>query len=146
VLNSAGWGSLHRCEPEPAIDFLRRAIRLSPLDPEMGTMLWGLAYAELMNGKNEDALSLLDQAIHESPNNVAVYRAQILALVRLGREEAARDAVQKNIEAQSSRPNFDATRGTVPRRSLCPGDGRSLTLGRSAGVKQTIAVSIRRSG
>jgi Flp pilus assembly protein TadD len=61
----------------------------------MGTMLWGLAYAELMNGKNEDALSLLDQAIHESPNNVAVYRAQILALVRLGREEAARDAVQK---------------------------------------------------
>ena len=95
VLNSAGWGSLHRCEPEPAIDFLRRAIRLSPLDPEMGTMLWGLAYAELMNGKNEDALSLLDQAIHESPNNVAVYRAQILALVRLGREEAARDAVQK---------------------------------------------------
>ena len=56
VLNSAGWGSLHRCEPDPAIDFFRRAIRLSPLDPEMATMLWGLAVADLMNGKNEEAL------------------------------------------------------------------------------------------
>jgi len=56
VLNSAGWGSLHRCEPDPAIDFFHRAIRLSPLDPEMATMLWGLAVADLMNGKNEEAL------------------------------------------------------------------------------------------
>ena len=116
VLNSAGWGSLHRCEPDPAIDFFRRAIRLSPLDPEMATMLWGLAVADLMNGKNEEALSLLDQAIHESPNNIAVYRAQILALVRLGRAEAARDAVQKiltlspadRISAQRGGPYRDA--------------------------------------
>ena len=116
VLNSAGWGSLHRCEPDPAIDFFHRAIRLSPLDPEMATMLWGLAVADLMNGKNEEALSLLDQAIHESPNNIAVYRAQILALVRLGRAEAARDAVQKiltlspadRISAQRGGPYRDA--------------------------------------
>jgi adenylate cyclase len=54
ILIIAGWVHLHCCDPEPALDLFGRALRLSPLDQEMGLMLWGTGMAHLMAGLKPD--------------------------------------------------------------------------------------------
>jgi tetratricopeptide (TPR) repeat protein len=74
-----------------AEDAFRRAIRLSPLDPEMGWLQFGLSNTCAKAGRFEEGLSAGLSAIRERPGNVQSYMAVIRCLVGLGRLEEARE-------------------------------------------------------
>jgi adenylate cyclase len=98
VLNSLGYVHCHANDPEPAIDYFHRAIRLSPLDPKIGLMLSGLGITYMLMGCSTLALPFLQRAVQEWPNYVVGHRALILALVRLGLLNEAREAVTRLLE------------------------------------------------
>jgi adenylate cyclase len=111
AFNIAGWVHIHRCEPEPALDLFQRAMRLSPLDQEMGWMLWGVGFAYVMQGKTADAVAVLKRAIREMPNWPVTYRPLIYALMRSGRVEEAHKAAEHYLRLE---PNFRLSTASIP--------------------------------
>jgi adenylate cyclase len=103
VLNSLGWVHCIADDPEPAIGYLERAMRLSPLDPEIGLMLSGLGIAQLLAGRSAQALPPLQRAVQETPTDLTAHRHLILALVRLGQLDEARAAAARLLMI---RPDF----------------------------------------
>ncbi|MBW8271060.1 winged helix-turn-helix domain-containing tetratricopeptide repeat protein [Caldovatus aquaticus] len=99
VLGFAGWASNYLARPREAMTHFRRAIRLSPLDPERAYCLSGLAYAHLMVGGYEDALAAGLQAVREKPGRATQHRAVIAALHCLGRQDALAAAAAAYREA-----------------------------------------------
>src|SRR5206468_3570248 len=85
VLAVAGWAANYEGRFEAALGWFRRAIRLNPMDPEMGYCFSGLAYAHLMAGEHEEALEAGSRAVRAKPSRSTPHRAVIAALYRLGR-------------------------------------------------------------
>jgi adenylate cyclase len=92
--SSAGWVRNNAGEPADAIPLFRRAVRLSPLDPGIGMMRAGEAFAHLMLGDLEAALRYAEESIRQMPTFSTSHRVLIVALWRLGRATEAREAVQ----------------------------------------------------
>ncbi|WP_270935864.1 winged helix-turn-helix domain-containing protein [Falsiroseomonas oryzae] len=92
--NSAGWVHNYAGDPAGAIPLFHRVARLSPLDPEVGVMNVGLAFAHLMAGDLQEAPRYAELAVRQLPSFTTCHRALIVALWRLGREAEARAAVQ----------------------------------------------------
>ena len=86
VLNHAGWVQAFAGDPHEAIDTFRRAIRVSPLDPQMGHLLQGLAIALQRAGDFQAAYAAAAKASRERPN---AQRVLLLSLMALGRSEEA---------------------------------------------------------
>jgi TolB-like protein len=86
--------------PELAVDYFERAMRLSPLDPEIGYMLAGIAMAHNEAKCPERALPHAQRAVVEMPNNAPAHRALIYALVCLDRLEEARAAAAQLLMVQ----------------------------------------------
>jgi tetratricopeptide (TPR) repeat protein len=63
-----GFVRIYRGEPEDAIEHLARAMRLSPLDPEMFRMQAGTALAHLFAGRFDAASSWADKASRDLPS------------------------------------------------------------------------------
>jgi adenylate cyclase len=84
VHHSAGWGYTFACEGSKAAEHFQRAIRLSPLDREMGHSLMGLCFAQLIMGQYREALGTSKRAMAAMPTSVSPLRAGILACVELG--------------------------------------------------------------
>jgi adenylate cyclase len=78
-------------QPATAEEAFRRAIRLSPLDSEMGLTLFGLSQALIQVGRFEEALEAGLASIRERPTYSQNYASVIRSLVALGRIEEARD-------------------------------------------------------
>ncbi len=98
VLFFRGYANNFANNPDAAIPCFERAIRVSPLDSEIGGMYGGLGIAHLMLGHDAQALSLFQRAVHEAPNLQWIHRYLIHALVRLGRDVEARAAVARLLE------------------------------------------------
>ena len=81
-----------------AIEHFQRALRLNPLDPQMGSILSGLGWAYLSAGKYEDALSVGLKSLQESPGWMGSHRLVVVCLVNLGRLDEARVAASRMIE------------------------------------------------
>jgi adenylate cyclase len=95
VLLSLGWVKVYACsDTERAIAHFERAMRLSPRDPEMASMLTGISFAHLISGHFEKALSFAQQSIDEGPQFTSGHRAKITALIFLNREQEARAATE----------------------------------------------------
>jgi adenylate cyclase len=95
VLLSLGWVKVYACtDTERAIAHFERAMRLSPRDPEMASMLTGISFAHLISGHYEKALSFAQQSIDEGPQFTSGHRAKITALIFLNREQEARAATE----------------------------------------------------
>lgn len=95
VEGSAGLVHLYGCRPEPAIRHFEHAMRLSPLDPWMGSFLMGIAFAHQMAGRLEDAIALGQAAIRASPRFGAPRRVVVASLAMLGRMDEARQAAEE---------------------------------------------------
>ena len=67
-LNTAGWIRAYAGDGTPAIEYFQRALRLNPLDPELGYLLSGLSLAYQVAGQHEESLKLREKALRESPN------------------------------------------------------------------------------
>jgi TolB-like protein/class 3 adenylate cyclase/Tfp pilus assembly protein PilF len=88
-----GWVKVYACtDTACAIAHFERAMRLSPRDPEMASMLAGISFAHLISGRYEKALSFAQQSIDEGPHSASGHRAKITALIFLNREQEARAA------------------------------------------------------
>jgi len=114
ILNRAGWVSLHCLNTDQAVDFFSRAARLSPLDPEMPFIYWGLGQAHVMAGRTEEGIPLLQRAVGEKPNWAGGYRVIILAMVRLGRLDEAKEAANRLLDID---PSFRLANLNIPYRS-----------------------------
>ncbi len=117
ALHSLGFVHMWSGDTEQAIDCFVRAIRVSPRDQEMGYMLHGLGTTYLMCDRKAEALEAGLRAVEEMPKNSSSHRVVIVALVRLGRLQEAREATARllkivpgshlaNIKPPSRTPGF----------------------------------------
>ena len=92
VEGAAGLVHVYACRPEPAIRHLNHAMRLSPLDPWIGTFLMAIGMAHQMAGRLDQALESAESSIRISPNFGAPRRLAVSTLVMMGRMAEARQA------------------------------------------------------
>ena len=130
VLNHAGWVQAFAGNPLEAIETFRRAIRVSPLDPQMSHLLHGLAIALQRAGDYEAAYAAALKASRERPN---AQRPLLLSLMALGRTEEARALAQRML-VSSPRTTITWFR-SVPFRDQAFKD-RSIAAMRAAGVPE----------
>jgi TolB-like protein len=85
-------GIIHaqRNEPEPAIEAIERARRLSPFDPYTFRFANTIAIVHLAAGRFEQAIEWADRASHDQPRMIAAMRVKVVANAHLGRFEQAR--------------------------------------------------------
>ena len=83
-----------RGDPDAAIEFLTRAMRFSPLDPEMFRMQAGMALSHLFAGRFDMASSWAEQSFREAPTFLAVVAIIAATHAIAGRTEQARTAVE----------------------------------------------------
>jgi adenylate cyclase len=88
---------------DAAEDAIRRAMRLSPLDPDMGWMLFALSNTFAKAGRFKEGLDSGLAAIREMPTNVQSFAPVIVCFVGLGRLEEAREYGARLLQMS---PNF----------------------------------------
>jgi len=89
-----GWVKVWLGEPEPAIQDLAHAMRLSPLDPSMFGMQGAVAFAHLLAGRYEEASSWAERALREQPDFLLSVVAAAASNALAGRLEEARKAIE----------------------------------------------------
>jgi adenylate cyclase len=92
VLGANGWLRNWLGEFDVARDYFTRAIRLSPLDPELARYQSGLAFALAMGepADPERAFNLIREALAAQPNSRSTLIVGTQCLVKLGRIDEAR--------------------------------------------------------
>ncbi len=75
--------------PERAIPLFNLAVRLSPLDPQLGWVIGGQSMSYLLAGDAATALSLATRSLELAPRWVLAHRVRVAALWLLGRTEDA---------------------------------------------------------
>jgi adenylate cyclase len=89
TLHWSGWIRCYIGDPHSAIDHFRRAIRLSPLDPNIPWIDHGLSFAYLMLGEYGEALSWAQKAVALMPAWEGTHRGLVTSLALLGRLDEA---------------------------------------------------------
>jgi TolB-like protein/Tfp pilus assembly protein PilF len=89
----AGFQRISRGEPDEAIERLARAMRLSPLDPEMVRMQTGMAMAHLFAGRFDAAASWAEKAFRELPGFALVLAIIAASHALAGRADEAGQAM-----------------------------------------------------
>ena len=113
VHHSAGWVWNFAGNGLKASEHFKRAIRLSPVDPEIGHTLMGLTFSELLMEEYDEALQVSLRAMAVMPSSLSPLRAAIVSLVELGRLHEAQSLGRKIL---SLNPSFrvDAFRAGQP--------------------------------
>ena len=81
-------------DADSAVDHFSRAIRLNPVDPEIGYALGGLAYALLIKGDCDKALEVARRTARETPRWMGAWRVLVAASVKNQRLPEAQQAVR----------------------------------------------------
>ncbi len=89
VALSAGFVHCFAHLPEQAGELFHRAIRLSPLDPDLAQTVAGVALVHLMLDQIDDALTWSKRALRDAPDWAPALRFAIVANVRAGRLDDA---------------------------------------------------------
>jgi tetratricopeptide (TPR) repeat protein len=79
--------------PDGATEYFERAMRLSPLDPEMYRMQAGMAMAHLFAGRFDTASSLAEQAFRHLPSFLMVVGVIAASHAFAGRQDEAQRAM-----------------------------------------------------
>jgi hypothetical protein len=80
-------------EPESATEYFERAMRLSPLDPEMYRIQAGMAMAHLLEGRIDTASSWAEKAFRHLPSFLMVVGVVAATHALAGRQDEARRAM-----------------------------------------------------
>jgi TolB-like protein len=102
----SAWLRVWRGEPNLAIEHVARAIRLSPLDPNMFGMHGGLAYAHFLAGRYDMASSCAEQAARDNPAFLLAICISAASNALVGRLEPAQRAMSRALECD---PNLNAS-------------------------------------
>ena len=94
ILLRSGWLRTWVSDADRAIDEFSRAIRLSPVDPELGYAFGGLAFALIIKSDYEKALEYARRSAREMPRWIPAWRAVVVASVKTDRLQEAQEAVR----------------------------------------------------
>ena len=78
-------------EPDGATEYFERAMRLSPLDPEVYRMQAGIALAHLFAGRFDTASSLAEKAFRRLPSFLMVVGIIAASHALAGRQQEAHE-------------------------------------------------------
>jgi TolB-like protein len=90
-----GFLRAERGDPDQAIEFFTRAMRFSPLDPEMFRMQAGMALAHLFAGRFESASSWAEKAYRDLPSFLLVAAIIAASYALAGRMDDATRVMQQ---------------------------------------------------
>jgi adenylate cyclase len=96
--SARGWVLGMQTQPGPAIEALRQAMRLSPLDPLAYLFTSGLAFAHMAAGRYEEAIEWADRALYAQPRFTMAMRVKLVCLAHLSRAEEARDLLKRVLD------------------------------------------------
>jgi adenylate cyclase len=102
IVTRSAWLRTWVLDPDPAISEFSRAIRLSPVDPEIGFSLGGLAYAFLMKDEHETALEYARRSAREMPRWLPAWTAVAVTAIRNDRLQEAQDAARRILQLSPS--------------------------------------------
>lgn len=91
----SGFQRITRGEHDDAIDRFARAMRLSPLDPEMVRMQTGTAMAHLLAGRFDSALVWAEKAYGDLPSFLLAAAIVAASHALAGRVDQARQALHR---------------------------------------------------
>jgi TolB-like protein/DNA-binding winged helix-turn-helix (wHTH) protein len=92
VLSAAAWVHNYACQPEISIPLFARAMRLSPLDPELAYMMSGIGMAQLIAGDPVAAIPWGERSVRQAPTWATGHRVLIAALMLSGQVAEAKAA------------------------------------------------------
>lgn len=95
TLLTAGWIRCYVGDGTIAIEHFQHALRLNPLDPELGLIFSGLSVAYGIAERYEEALVHALKSLQESPTLVPAYLNIVTSLVHLDRIDEAKIAAQR---------------------------------------------------
>jgi adenylate cyclase len=84
--------------PEEALRSFERAIRISPVDPQLPVVLAGIAQAFIELGRFDEAIVAGKKALRQNPSFSAAYRYLASAYTHLGRDSEAGAAAARLLE------------------------------------------------
>ena len=119
--NVGGWAKIYLGEPDKAIDYFRRAIRLNPLDPLIPRMHTGVAAAQFLAGQYKEAAASAENALRQHPNDQILLRMAAASHALAGQITDAQKALARVPASQSCIASFqDRRTGSVsPARRRC---------------------------
>jgi TolB-like protein len=91
----SGLARVHLGDPETAIAHLAHVMRLSPLDPIIFMMEYGMAIAHFIAGRTDEATSWAERALREKPNCHPALRVAAASHAFAGRLDCARNALAR---------------------------------------------------
>lgn len=91
----SAWLRVWRGEPELALEHVARAMRLSPLDPNMFGMYGGMAYAHFLAGRYDMASSCAEKATGHNPVFLLARCISAASNAQAGRLELAQRAMSR---------------------------------------------------
>jgi adenylate cyclase len=89
----SGWVRAWLSEPDVSIEHLRRAMRLSPLDPLMALMWTAVAFAHFLAGRYDEASSWAAMALRENPTLHSAIRIAAATNAMTGRLKLAQEEI-----------------------------------------------------
>jgi adenylate cyclase len=89
------WVRMFFGEPDVAVEYLARAMRLSPLDPRVGLMETAMAFAHFFAGRHDEASSWADKAVQDAPDFVAATYISAASHALAGRLGVAQTAMAR---------------------------------------------------
>jgi adenylate cyclase len=92
---ASGWVKAFSGEPDEAIKHLTHAIRLSPRDPLGFRALGGIAFANLLAGRYDEACSWAERSLQQRPNYLAAARDLAAASALAGQLVRAQEAMAR---------------------------------------------------
>jgi TolB-like protein len=90
-----GWLKTRLGQPEAAIEYLKTAMRLSPVDPLMYNMQAALAFAQLFLGRRREAAEASERILREQPEYWPAMRICAVTNALLGELDKARAAMAR---------------------------------------------------
>jgi adenylate cyclase len=90
--NCRGWVYRTAGSPEEAVRSFERAMRMSPVDPELHIAFVGMGYASIELHRFDEAVAAGKKAQRRNPSYPATYRCLASAFAHLGRDAEAREA------------------------------------------------------
>jgi TolB-like protein/class 3 adenylate cyclase len=113
---ASAWVNVWLGKAELAIEQFPRAIRLSPLNPNMVMIVNGTAHAYFMAGRYEDALAVA--AVPQEPPLIPLIRIAAASAALAGRHEDARKFLAQYTKSDPTRriSNLDSVMGPYRRR------------------------------
>jgi adenylate cyclase len=84
--------------PEEAIRSSERAVRMSPVDPQLYVTLTNIGQALIELGRFDEAIVAGKKALRHNPSYVATYNCLASAFAHLGRDAEAHDATARVLE------------------------------------------------